>query len=251
MSDHTVLVVGATGRTGGRVVQQLLERGANVRVIVRSATRLPEGVAGHPRLQVLEADLLSLPAEELQRQVVGCDAVISCLGHVISLKGVFGPPHDLVTQAAARLCDTIRMTQPATPVKFILMSSVSVNRPGRADTRRGSLERAVLGIMRVAIPPAKDNQTSRGLPRCGSRNRRPVRRVGGRSSRHAARGRRHRVLAARNSGRESLQARRHEQGKRRALHVRAGDGCECVGHVEGQAAGDCELGTQVMPTRPL
>ena len=36
-AEKTVLVVGGTGRTGGRVVQQLLDRGVNVRAIVRSA----------------------------------------------------------------------------------------------------------------------------------------------------------------------------------------------------------------------
>jgi len=38
-----VLLLGATGRTGGRVLTQLLERGIPVRAIVRSAERLPAG----------------------------------------------------------------------------------------------------------------------------------------------------------------------------------------------------------------
>ena len=157
-SDLTVLVVGGTGRTGGRVVQQLLGRGVNVRAIVRSAERLPAGVAKNPRLTVVEADLLSLSDAELRDNVRGCDAVISCLGHVISLKGVFGQPRDLVTRATTRLCRAIEAVEPATPVKFILMSSVSVNRPGRLDMRRGTLERAVLATIRGLVPPAKDNQ---------------------------------------------------------------------------------------------
>ena len=33
-----------TGRTGGRVLQQLLARGVRVRAVVRSAERLPAGV---------------------------------------------------------------------------------------------------------------------------------------------------------------------------------------------------------------
>lgn len=158
--SQTVLVVGATGRTGGRVVEQLLDRGANVRVIVRSAARLPEGVAARSGLQVLEADLLSLSAEELQRQVAGCDSVISCLGHTISLKGMYGSPRALVTQAATRLCDAIRATRPESPVRFILMSSVSVNHPGGLDTRRGVAEKALLALLRVVLPPSRDNQTA-------------------------------------------------------------------------------------------
>ena len=157
-TESTVLLVGGTGRTGGRVLQQLLGRGVNVRAIVRSAERLPVGVAKNPRLTVVEADLLSLSDEDLQRYVVGCDAVISCLGHVLSLQGIFGPPRDLVTQATTRLCRAIEAVRPAEPVKFILMSSVSVNRPGRLDTGRGTFERAVLATIRGLLPPAKDNQ---------------------------------------------------------------------------------------------
>lgn len=154
----TVLLVGGTGRTGGRVLQQLLSRGVEVRAIVRSADRLPEGTAADPGLTVIEADLLSLSGVELQRHVRGCDAVISCLGHVISVKGVFGPPRDLVTRATARLCRAIEAVQPTEPVKFILMSSVSVNRPERLDARRGRFERAVLWVLRSLVPPANDNQ---------------------------------------------------------------------------------------------
>ena len=38
------------------------------------------------------------------------------------------------------------------------MSSVSVNRPGQLDTRRGMIERAVLWMFRGLVPPARDNQ---------------------------------------------------------------------------------------------
>ena len=154
----SVLVVGGTGRTGGRVVAQLLERGVAVRAIVRSAERLPEGTSGNPLLTVVEADLLAMPGEELQHHLDGCGIVISCLGHVISARGVFGPPRDLVVRAATRLCGAVEAMHPAAPVRFILMSSVSVNQPEHADTRRGALERACLSVLRGIVPPSKDNQ---------------------------------------------------------------------------------------------
>jgi hypothetical protein len=156
--QQTVLLVGGTGRTGGRVLEQLLSRGGGVRAIVRTAGKLPTGAADNPNLTVVEADLLALSDEDLQRQVSGCDAVISCLGHCLSFKGVFGPPRALVARATARLCRAVQALRPATQVKFILMSSVSVNRPSRLDTRRGTLERALVCVMSGVIPPAKDNQ---------------------------------------------------------------------------------------------
>ena len=157
-TQQTVLLVGGTGRTGRRVLKQLLDGGISVRVVVRSARKLPAGAADDPNLTVVEADLLSLGDDDLLRQVRGCDAVISCLGHVTDFKGIFGPPRDLVTRATTRLCRAIETLQPAKPVKFILMSSVSVNRPGGLDTRRGMFEKAVMWILRGLVPPAMDNQ---------------------------------------------------------------------------------------------
>lgn len=155
---QTVLLVGGTGRTGGRVLRQLLDRGIAVRAIVRSVGKIPPDVAGNPNLTLIEASLLSLGDEELRRHLRGCEAVISCLGHVINFKGVFGPPRDLVASATARLCRAIEALGQPAPVKFILMSSVSVHRPGGLDTRRGVFERAFLFLLRGVLPPARDNQ---------------------------------------------------------------------------------------------
>ena len=155
---QTVLLVGGTGRTGRRVLEQLLQRGVSVRAIVRLASRLPERIAADPRLRVIEADLLSLEDEDLVAHVRGCNAAISCLGHVISFKGVFGPPHDLVTRATVRLCQAIRDSRPDAPVKYILMSSVSVNHPGGPEAMRGTLEKGFLWVLRGLVPPSKDNQ---------------------------------------------------------------------------------------------
>lgn len=154
----TVLLVGGTGRTGGRVMEQLLARGVHVRAIVRSPGKVPAPVAVNAGLELVEADLVSMTDEDLRRQLHGCTAVVSCLGHVISLAGVFGRPRDLVESATRRLCRAIESLEPAEPVKFVLMSSVSVNRPGGVDTRRGGLERAAVSVLRALVPPADDNQ---------------------------------------------------------------------------------------------
>ena len=154
----TVLLLGGTGRTGGRVLRQLLDRDVSVRAIVRSTARLPEGVAGNPLLTVIEADLLSLTTEELQRYLEGCDTVISCLGHTITVKGIFGPPFDIVVRAVSNLAHAVEAMQLAKPVRFILMNTVSVNQPERADTRRGTGQRLFLSVLRGLVPPARDNQ---------------------------------------------------------------------------------------------
>jgi uncharacterized protein YbjT (DUF2867 family) len=157
-SKQTVLLLGGTGRTGRLVLTQLLERGVEVRAIVRSAGRLPEEASAASGLTVVEGDVLSLSGEQLRGVVRGCDAVISCLGHNIDLKGLYGAPRDLVTRTAARVCGTVQSLQPDKPVKYILMSSVSVNQSAGRDARRGRLEKAMLVLLRGVVPPSKDNQ---------------------------------------------------------------------------------------------
>ncbi len=129
-----------------------------MRAIVRSTRRLPKDITDDPRLTIVEADLLSLGGEDLVARIRGCDVVVSCLGHVISVRGVLGPPRDLVTRATERLCHAIQESQPDTPVKYILMSSVSVNNPGASDPRRGTMEKVFLWVLRGLVPPARDNQ---------------------------------------------------------------------------------------------
>jgi hypothetical protein len=65
------------------------------------------------------------------------------------------------------VCGEIEALRPAEPVRVVLMSSVSVNRPGRLDTRRGDLERAVVWVLRGVVPPSRDNQSAAEFL-CGS-----------------------------------------------------------------------------------
>lgn len=155
---QTVLLLGGTGRTGRRVAERLVERGVGLRVIVRSVERLPEHIRGKAGVDVVQADLLALTDSDLRDRVRGCGAVICCLGHTLNFRGIFGRPRNLVVQAVARVCRQIEALRPPTPVKVILMSSVSVNDPAGRSGRRGRLEKALVWALRRILPPAKDNQ---------------------------------------------------------------------------------------------
>ena len=108
----TVLVVGATGMTGRALVEQLLSKGHKVRAIARSPHKLPAKVLEHPNATVIEASVLDLTDEEMAEHVKDCDAVVSCLGHVMDFKGLFGEPKNLVTDATRRLCKAIDENTP-------------------------------------------------------------------------------------------------------------------------------------------
>ncbi|KAL7548593.1 hypothetical protein ACHAWF_011921 [Thalassiosira exigua] len=166
-----VLVVGATGATGKHVVFQLLKQKHRVRAIVRSKERLinclddvqpGSGADLHMvgRLDVTEAPLLDLSQEDLEKVVRGCDAVVSCLGHNLTFKGLFMPPRKLVKDAVKRLHEAIEATNEDSdrPTKLIIMGSDGVANPAGGDDRRSRSERAVLSILRRCIPPHRDNE---------------------------------------------------------------------------------------------
>lgn len=157
MSPRCILVAGATGATGRRLVAELLAQGHSVRAIVRTGSRLPAEIRGHPQLSVIEGSLLDFDPAALQSAVAGCDAVASCLGHTLSFRGIFGPPRRLVTRAVARLCAAIDAGAPAQPVRFILMCSAGV-RNHDVDERVSFAERCVLLALRLLVPPHADNE---------------------------------------------------------------------------------------------
>ena len=117
------LVVGASGATGRLLVQQLLNEGLQVRIILRSLKDFPEALMQNSRLTITQASLLDMSREQLLDHVQGCHGVVSCLGHNITVKGIFFPPRRLVTDGVRRLCDAIEKTAAKQPVKFILMNS--------------------------------------------------------------------------------------------------------------------------------
>lgn len=151
------LVVGASGSTGRLLVRQLLNRGLNVRVIVRSPDRLPEDVRSHSSLSMIQATVLDLSDAEMADHVHGCDAVASCLGHNLNLKGIFGPPRMLVTNATRRLCNAIKAGRPVKPVRFVLMNTAANS--NRDIPERASLgQECVIGLNRLLVPPHLDNE---------------------------------------------------------------------------------------------
>ncbi|MFC6633190.1 NAD(P)-dependent oxidoreductase [Microbulbifer taiwanensis] len=153
----TALVVGASGATGQLLVRQLLERGANVRTIVRSPEGLPQDFHNHERLTITQASLLELSDGEMSEQVRDCDAVASCLGHNLSFKGVYGHPRRLVTDATRRLCNAVRANGPQGPVRFVLMNTAG-NSNRDIPERVSFAQRCLVGLIRVLLPPHPDNE---------------------------------------------------------------------------------------------
>ena len=153
----TTLVVGASGATGRLLVRHLLNRGLNVRVIVRLPDRLPEDIRTHDNLSLICASVLDLSDAELARHVNGCGAVASCLGHNMTLKGIYGNPRQLVTDATRRLCDAIKSNKPEEPVRFVLMNTTG-NSNRDIPEKIPFAQKCVIGLLRLLLPPQADNE---------------------------------------------------------------------------------------------
>jgi uncharacterized protein YbjT (DUF2867 family) len=72
--SNVVLVVGASGKTGQRIVEQLLGLGRSVRAFSRHASQLPS----RPQLERVDGDVLDAAA--VRAAVRGVTGVIVCLG---------------------------------------------------------------------------------------------------------------------------------------------------------------------------
>mmetsp|Transcript_21100 Transcript_21100/g.38165 ORF Transcript_21100/g.38165 Transcript_21100/m.38165 type:complete len:260 (-) Transcript_21100:112-891(-) len=175
ISTLSTLVVGASGATGKHVVLQLLQQKQNVHAIVRSKQRLLDSLDEiAPKsssefsdyLEVTEASLLDLTDEDMKKAVNGCDAVVSCLGHNLTFKGIYTPPRRLVTDATKRLVGAIEanhadkgeQAKKDNKTKFILMGTVAVSNPAGGDDKRTFGENLLLSLLHHLLPPQHDNE---------------------------------------------------------------------------------------------
>lgn len=83
MRTEPVLVIGATGYVGGRLVPRLLEAGYRVRALGRSLAKLSSRPwSAHPQVELVEGDVLDATA--LQKAVEGCWAAFYLVHSMVS-----------------------------------------------------------------------------------------------------------------------------------------------------------------------
>jgi hypothetical protein len=157
LNKKTTLVVGASGATGMKLVEQLLKQGLNVKVIVRSPEKLPEYWKSNNRLQIISASILELSNSEMNEHVAGCDAIASCLGHNITWRGIYGQPRKLVTDVTRRLCNAIEANNSKTITKFVLMNTTG-NRNRDLSEPISFGQKCIIGLLRLLLPPHLDNE---------------------------------------------------------------------------------------------
>jgi len=153
----TTLVVGASGATGKQLVGQLLNMGQKVKVIVRPTGKTTDTWKNNDKISIIRANISEISMNEMMNYLIDCQSVASCLGHNITLKGIFGKPRQLVTNTVKLLCMAIQKNSPDKPIKFVLMNTTG-NRNRDLNEPISIGEKLVMGLIRLLVPPQSDNE---------------------------------------------------------------------------------------------
>lgn len=151
------LVVGASGATGRRLVEQLLAWEQRVKVIVRPSSDYPVPWNTHERVNIIKRNISEINVEEMSEYLSDCHAIASCLGHNLNLKGVFGRPGRLVADAVQLLCEATIKNNSEQPIKVILMNTAG-NRNRDLQEQVSPAEKMTIALLRGLLPPHADNE---------------------------------------------------------------------------------------------
>ncbi|MDA3861719.1 MAG: NAD(P)H-binding protein [Melioribacteraceae bacterium] len=148
------LVLGGSGATGKLVVQQLVKRNIQVRVVVRESAIIDSKISHDKSIEIIKGNINDFEIAKIKDLVQDCDSVICCFGHNISLKGLFGPPRKLVSNTVGNIIEAIQTLNLNT--KFILMSTTAYTNKKIGEVNTFG-EKIVFAVLKVLLPPHKDN----------------------------------------------------------------------------------------------
>ncbi len=151
------LVVGASGATGQLLVVELLNRGVDVIAIVRSSSSQKHKFGLYSNYHEVSGSISEMSEAELIPLVDQCDFLFSCLGHNLTLKGIFGQPRRLVTDTIRKLSRIIESLQSDKKVKIVLMNTTGNSNRDYPEIPPLS-QRIVVLILRILLPPHADNE---------------------------------------------------------------------------------------------
>ena len=155
----TTLILGASGATGKQLVEQLLIMKQNVKVVVRPTSKIPDSWINNNQVTIIEAGVSEISVDDMLKYLEGCQAVASCLGHNITMKGILGKPRRLVANSVKLVCTAIHKNSNKIPVKFVLKNTTG-NRNKDLKESISFGEKLVMGLIRTLVPPQLDNEAA-------------------------------------------------------------------------------------------
>lgn len=150
-----VLVIGATGATGRLVVKHLLDININVKAVARNKSLVLNEFKNNDHLEIIIGNISEFNLNQNIEFISDCDAVVCCLGHNISLKGIIGKPRMLVRDSIKNVCNAIERSK-KDKVKLILMNTTA-NMNRKLKESYSYKDKIVLSLLTFFLPPHKDN----------------------------------------------------------------------------------------------
>jgi putative NADH-flavin reductase len=155
----TTLVIGASGATGKEVVNQLILMGQNVKIILRPTAKIPEKWEDNKSISIVRANISEISVIEMASYIKDCQSVVSCLGHNLTLSGIFGKPRKLVTNAVESICKAIEENHSGNSIKLVLMNTTG-NRNKDLNETLSLAEKITMVLVKNLIPPQLDNENA-------------------------------------------------------------------------------------------
>ena len=151
------LVLGASGATGRSVVSQLLNKGITPKILIRSGAILSKEISENTNIEIIRGNVNDFSIDQIRDLLKDCSSVVSCLGHNISFKGIFGKPHKLVYNAVKKITDVLGESD--NKKRFILMSTTAYT--DRMNGEKETFgETIIFTLLKLLLPPHADNVKS-------------------------------------------------------------------------------------------
>jgi putative NADH-flavin reductase len=147
-SDLPLAILGATGFVGRHLVEQALQRGHTLRILVRSATSLDN--LG-PRVEILQGDYFDPRA--VRRTLEGCGAVLSTIGPPS------GRRHGLAAEDYGKAMQAlVGAMQDAGIRRFVYLAGAGTSYPGEKIVFRRAWVRMAIRLVAPLVIPAKERE---------------------------------------------------------------------------------------------
>jgi nucleoside-diphosphate-sugar epimerase len=155
--DMKTLVLGASGATGKLVVSKLMDQNLPIKLLIRSTAAFPTEFAAENHVEVVKGNIDDFTIEQITELIYDCDAIVSCLGHNITFKGIFGKPRRLVFSAIKKLVESIKLSNKK--CKLVLMSTTTYTNKKEGEKNTFG-ETIVFSLLEALLPPHSDNMVA-------------------------------------------------------------------------------------------
>jgi len=149
-----ILVLGASGATGKLVVSKLIENNHSVKAVIRSTANFSKELFDNNKIEVIIGNIDDFAVNQVTDLINDCDAIISCLGHNISFKGLYGKPRKLVVNAIKKIEESTSLSKKK--YKLILMSTTAYTNKKNGEKNTYG-EKLIFGLLKAILPPHADN----------------------------------------------------------------------------------------------